>query len=172
MPAASSSTRAGNTNGPCARRPAGLVRIAEHCTGAISFARLPGGILVRQPRRRRASAALGPERARQYGRTAVAAIAGLALLVVGLAVFRAWSAIHTVSPRAQPQDLIALVQAKSDQPGSLARKIKHDERITTLLPGYGAPGHDDPYLTDSIMVPSNRPATRQALMISLPCDPC
>jgi len=107
---------------------------------------------------------------RQYGRTAVAAIAGLALLVSGFAVFRAWSAIHAVSPHAQPQDLIALVQAKSDQPGSLGWKIKHDERINILLLGYGGPGHDGPYLTDSIMVLSIRPATREAMMISLPRD--
>ena len=126
--------------------------------------------MVRQPRRRRASAALGPERVRQYGRTAVAAIAGLALLVSGFAVFRAWSAIHAVSPHAQPQDLIALVQAKSDQPGSLGWKIKHDERINILLLGYGGPGHDGPYLTDSIMVLSIRPGTREAMMISLPRD--
>jgi LCP family protein required for cell wall assembly len=126
--------------------------------------------LVRQPRRRRASAALGPERVRQYGRTAVAAIAGLALLFSGFAVFRVWSTIHAVSPRAQPQDLIALVQAKSDQPGSLGWKIKHDERINILLLGYGGPGHDGPYLTDSIMVLSIRPGTREAMMISLPRD--
>ena len=107
---------------------------------------------------------------RQYGRTAVAAIAGLALLVLGVAVFRAWSAIHAVSPRAQPQDLIALVQAKSEQPGSLGWKLKHDERINILLLGYGGPGHDGPYLTDSIMVVSIRPATREAMMISLPRD--
>ncbi len=107
---------------------------------------------------------------RQYGRTAVAAIAGLALLVLSVAAFRAWSAIHAVSPRAQPQDLIALVQAKSEQPGSLGWKIKHDERINILLLGYGGPGHDGPYLTDSIMVLSIRPAMRQAIMISLPRD--
>ncbi|TME82648.1 MAG: LytR family transcriptional regulator, partial [Chloroflexi bacterium] len=107
---------------------------------------------------------------RQYGRTAVAAIAGLALLVSGFAVFRAWSAIHAVSPHAQPQDLIALVQAKSDQPGSLGWKIKHDERINILLLGYGGPGHEGPYLTDSIMVLSIRPGTREAMMISLPRD--
>jgi LCP family protein required for cell wall assembly len=126
--------------------------------------------LATQPRRRRASAALGPQHVRQYGRTAVAAIAGLALLASGFAVFRVWSAIHAVSPRAQPQDLIALVQAKSDQPGSLGWRIKHDERINILLLGYGGPGHDGPYLTDSVMVLSIRPATREAIMISLPRD--
>jgi LCP family protein required for cell wall assembly len=107
---------------------------------------------------------------RQYGRTAVAVIAGIALLVSGLAVFRFWSAVHAVSPRAQPQDLIALVQAKSDEPGSLGWKIKHDERINILLLGYGGPGHDGPYLTDSVMLLSIRPATREAMMISLPRD--
>ena len=100
----------------------------------------------------------------------MAAIAGLALLFSGFAVFRVWSTIHAVSPRAQPQDLIALVQAKSDQPGSLGWKIKHDERINILLLGYGGPGHDGPYLTDSIMVLSIRPGTREAMMISLPRD--
>jgi LCP family protein required for cell wall assembly len=126
--------------------------------------------LVRQPRRRRASAALGPQRVRQYGRTAVAVIAGLALLGSGLAVFRVWSAVHAISPRAQPQDLIALVHAKSDEPGSLGWKIKHDERINILLLGYGGPGHDGPYLTDSIMLLSIRPGQREAIMISVPRD--
>ena len=106
---------------------------------------------------------------RQYGRTALAVFAGLALLVCGLAIFRVWSAIHAVSPRAQPQDLIALVQA-NDQPGSLGWKIKHDERINILFLGYGGPGHDGPYLTDSIMLLSIRPGTREAIMVSVPRD--
>jgi LCP family protein required for cell wall assembly len=107
---------------------------------------------------------------RHYGRTALAVIAGLALLVSGVVVFRVWSAIHAISPRAQPQDLIALVHAKSDEPGSLGWKIKHDERINILLLGYGGPGHDGPYLTDSVMLLSIRPAMREAMMISLPRD--
>jgi polyisoprenyl-teichoic acid--peptidoglycan teichoic acid transferase len=126
--------------------------------------------LVRQPRRRRASAALGRNRVWQYARAAAAVIVGLALLLSGLAVFRVWSAIHAISPRAQPQDLIALVQAKSDEPGSVGWKIKHDERINILFLGYGGPGHDGPYLTDSIMLLSIRPGTREAIMISVPRD--
>ncbi|HKV30171.1 MAG TPA: LCP family protein [Candidatus Dormibacteraeota bacterium] len=106
----------------------------------------------------------------QYARTALAVIVGLALLLSGLAVFRIWSAIHAISPRAQPQDLIALVQAKSDEPGSIGWKIKHDERINILLLGYGGPGHDGAYLTDSIMLLSIRPGTREAMMISVPRD--
>ena len=114
-----------------------------------------------QPRRRRASAALGPLRVWLSARAAVAVIAGVALLVAGLAGFRVWSTIHAIAPRAQPADLIALVHAQTDEPGSLGWKIKHDERINILLLGYGGPGHDGAYLTDSIMVLSIRPGTRR-----------
>ena len=123
-----------------------------------------------QPRRRRASAALGPLRVWPSGRAAMAMIAGVALLFAGLAVFRVWSAIHAIAPRAQPADLITLVHAQSDEPGSLGWKIKHDQRINILLLGYGGPGHDGAYLTDSIMVLSIRPGTHEATMVSLPRD--
>ena len=123
-----------------------------------------------QPRRRRASAALGPLRVWPSGRAAVAVIAGAALLFAGLAVFRVWSAIHAIAPRAQPADLITLVHAQSDEPGSLGWKIKHDQRTNILLLGYGGPGHDGAYLTDSIMVLSIRPGTHEATMVSLPRD--
>jgi LCP family protein required for cell wall assembly len=92
------------------------------------------------------------------------------LLAVGLGVFRVWSAIHAISPRAQPIDLITIVHAQSDDPGSLAWKIKHDQRINILLLGYGGPGHDGPYLTDSVMLLSIRPGSHEAIMISLPRD--
>jgi LCP family protein required for cell wall assembly len=126
--------------------------------------------LAAQPRRRRASAALGPARPGQYLRGALAVILAAAVLFSGFTVFRVWSAIHAISPRAQPQDVITLVQAQADTPGSLGWKIKHGQRINILLLGYGGPGHDGPYLTDSIMLLAIQPATRQAMMISLPRD--
>ena len=100
----------------------------------------------------------------------MAVIAGVALLLAGLLVFRVWSAIHAISPRAQPGDLVALLHRQTDQPGSLGWKVKHDERINILLLGYGGPGHDGPYLTDSVMLVSIRPSTHQAIMVSLPRD--
>jgi LCP family protein required for cell wall assembly len=106
----------------------------------------------------------------QYARAALAVIAGVALLVAGFGVFRFWSALHTISPHAQPQDLITLVHAQNDEPGSIGWKIKHDERINILLLGYGGPGHDGAYLTDSIMLLSIRPSIHEAIMISLPRD--
>jgi polyisoprenyl-teichoic acid--peptidoglycan teichoic acid transferase len=123
-----------------------------------------------EPRRRRASVALGPARGWRSARAALALIGGAALLIAGLGVFRAWAAIHAISPRAQPVDLITMVHAGTDDPGSLGWKIKHDQRINLLLLGYGGPGHDGPYLTDSVMLLSIRPGSHEAIMISLPRD--
>ena len=91
-------------------------------------------------------------------------------MVTGVIGVRVWSTIHAISPNAQPGDLLNLVQAHADDPGSLGYKIKHGQRINILLLGYGGPGHDGPYLTDSIMLVSIQPAARQAMMISLPRD--
>ena len=63
-----------------------------------------------------------------------------------------------------------MVHAGTDDPGSLGWKIKHDQRINILLLGYGGPGHDGPYLTDSVMLLSIRPGSHEAIMISLPRD--
>jgi LCP family protein required for cell wall assembly len=126
--------------------------------------------LITQPRRRRASAALGPARPWHYLRAALAIVLGAALLLGGIGGVRVWSAIHAIAPRAQPQDIITLVQAQTDDPESLAYKIKHDQRLNILLLGYGGPGHEGPYLTDSIMLVSIQPAAKQAIMISLPRD--
>ena len=126
--------------------------------------------MVRQPRRRRASVALSPARGWRSARAALALIGGITLLAVGLGAFRVWSAIHAISPRAQPLDLITVVHAQTDDPGSIGWKIKHDQRINILLLGYGGPGHDGPYLTDSVMLLSIRPGSHEAIMISLPRD--
>jgi LCP family protein required for cell wall assembly len=103
-------------------------------------------------------------------RAALAITAAVALTASSLLAFRVWTAIHAISPHAQPGDLITLVHAQTDAPGSLGWKIKHDQRINILLVGYGGPGHEGPYLTDSIMLLSIRPGEREAMMISLPRD--
>jgi LCP family protein required for cell wall assembly len=120
-------------------------------------------------RRRRASAALGPVRASVYVRAGLAAVLVIVLVFAGFTAVRVWSAIHAISPKAQLQDVLNLV-APSDAPGSLGYKVKHGQRINVLLLGYGGPGHSGPYLTDSIMLLSIQPATKQAIMISLPRD--
>jgi polyisoprenyl-teichoic acid--peptidoglycan teichoic acid transferase len=45
-----------------------------------------------------------------------------------------------------------------------------DGRVNILLLGIGGPGHDGPYLSDTIMVISIDPATKDVAMLSLPRD--
>ncbi|MBI4090599.1 MAG: LCP family protein [Candidatus Komeilibacteria bacterium] len=49
-------------------------------------------------------------------------------------------------------------------------KGEKDDRINFLLMGIGGPGHDGPYLTDTIILASYKPSTKEAAMISVPRD--
>ncbi len=44
------------------------------------------------------------------------------------------------------------------------------DRINILLLGMGGPGHDGPYLTDTIMIASIKPSTKQVALVSIPRD--
>jgi LCP family protein required for cell wall assembly len=45
-----------------------------------------------------------------------------------------------------------------------------DDRVNILLLGMGGPGHDGPYLTDTNMVISIKPSTKEAAILSIPRD--
>jgi len=45
-----------------------------------------------------------------------------------------------------------------------------DDRVNILLLGMGGPGHDGPYLTDTIIIASIKPSTNQIALISIPRD--
>lgn len=45
-----------------------------------------------------------------------------------------------------------------------------NDRVNVLLLGMGGLGHDGPYLTDTIMIASLKPSTRQVALISIPRD--
>ncbi len=47
---------------------------------------------------------------------------------------------------------------------------EEDDRVNILLLGMGGEGHDGAYLTDTIMLASFRPSTKQASLISFPRD--
>ncbi len=47
---------------------------------------------------------------------------------------------------------------------------EHDDRVNILLLGMGGWGHDGPLLTDTIIVLSFKPSTRQAALVSVPRD--
>ncbi|MBU1037197.1 LCP family protein [Patescibacteria group bacterium] len=56
--------------------------------------------------------------------------------------------------------------------GSADKKIQGEktDRINFLLLGIGGEGHEGPYLTDTIMVASLKPSTKEVALISLPRD--
>ncbi len=49
-------------------------------------------------------------------------------------------------------------------------KGEKEDRINFLLMGIGGPGHDGPYLTDTIILASFKPSTKEASMLSIPRD--
>ncbi len=63
-----------------------------------------------------------------------------------------------------------VVQAVDPQPGTLAYKLKHGQRVNVLLLGRGGYENDAPYLTDSIMAVSIDPTTDRVMLMSVPRD--
>ena len=47
---------------------------------------------------------------------------------------------------------------------------QRDDRVNILLLGQGGPGHDGPYLTDTIIIASIKPSTGQISLLSVPRD--
>ena len=47
---------------------------------------------------------------------------------------------------------------------------EEEDRINFVLLGMGGPGHNGPYLTDTIIIASFKPSTKQAAMFSIPRD--
>lgn len=55
-------------------------------------------------------------------------------------------------------------------PGQKLLKGEADDRINFLLLGMGGEGHDGPYLTDTIIIASFKPSTKEAALFSVPRD--
>ena len=92
------------------------------------------------------------------------------LLAVGAYTgLRFFQLANNITPHATLGDVIGLAQNQDDQPGTLAYKIHHGQRVNILMLGYGGVGHDGAYLTDSIMVISVQGVDRVA-MTSVPRD--
>jgi polyisoprenyl-teichoic acid--peptidoglycan teichoic acid transferase len=105
--------------------------------------------------------------------------------VVAVVVFLTWGLIRVIFTPDNPQspqdyDPITLVPKK---PEGFFKKIsavffgqepklagQRDDRINILLLGIGGPGHDGPFLTDTIIIASIKPSTQQISMTSIPRD--
>jgi len=104
----------------------------------------------------------------RWRRVGFGAVAGLMLAVIVLAAY-GWSALTAIAPRTQLTDLIALAAGgRSDT--ALTSKLRSDQPVTILFLGYGGPGDGGPYLTDSMILISIKPSSRQAVMLSIPRD--
>ncbi len=55
-------------------------------------------------------------------------------------------------------------------PSKQQLKGENNDRINFLLMGIGGPGHDGPYLTDTLIIASYKPSSQEAALFSLPRD--
>jgi polyisoprenyl-teichoic acid--peptidoglycan teichoic acid transferase len=101
-------------------------------------------------------------------RSTIAVIVVAVLVVLALAVVGLWSGLRNIAPRTSLTDLVALVDPSAASNGSLAWKMQHSQRINVLLMARGGAGNDNPSVTDTLVVLSVQPGSRQALLISLP----
>src|SRR2546430_10061551 len=58
----------------------------------------------------------------------------------------------------------------SPAPGSIAWKLRNNQRVNLLMLGYGGAENDAPYLTDSMVVASLDPADKRVMLVSVPRD--
>ncbi len=101
-------------------------------------------------------------------------LAGLFLVVLvtgGWLVYRAVSSVNTQPLNGSNQKLSWFQQlTKIVTEGDQRLNGEGEDRINLLLLGIGGPGHDGPYLTDTIMVASVKPSTKQVALLSVPRD--
>jgi LCP family protein required for cell wall assembly len=89
------------------------------------------------------------------------------LCVLGIGSVAVMIGVHNIAPRASLSDVLDLIHPQANS-GALARKLEHDQRINLLLMARGGAGSDNPYFTDSMLVLSIQPRSRQAVLVALP----
>lgn len=119
-----------------------------------------------------------PERPKRKG-LFLLILSTLALLITAV------SFLFVLAKHTSPSDPNAYdpVTLQPKEPEGIFKKIKQfvfsrdvvvegekDDRINFLLLGMGGPGHDGPYLTDTMMIVSVKPSTKQIAMVSIPRD--
>ncbi|MBI4133349.1 LCP family protein, partial [Candidatus Uhrbacteria bacterium] len=94
-----------------------------------------------------------------------------AIVVAVLGVFAALAASNVISDE-HPLSQIPFVKRVRQLIRSADRSLdgERDDRINILLLGMGGVGHEGPYLTDTIILASIKPTTRQVALISIPRD--
>ncbi len=107
------------------------------------------------------------------------------LFFLGFVVFLCFGAIvtHAFINQNTPNNANELQLLQAKKPNGILGKLKEfifhkntelagidEDRINILILGQGGPGHDGPYLTDTIIIASIKPSTQQVAMVSIPRD--
>ena len=105
-------------------------------------------------------------------RWTVLSISVLVIIILGTGGWLAYRAISVINTKKLDGSKLSIftqlkhiVTSGGDQLQGEA-----DDRVNILLLGYGGPGHDGPYLTDTMMVVSVQPSTKTVALISIPRD--
>ncbi|HEX3095690.1 MAG TPA: LCP family protein [Patescibacteria group bacterium] len=100
-------------------------------------------------------------------------LAIIAVLIVGLGIFVAVRATGLANKIFVGKDTSVfgrLTDLISSQTGGAKLKGESDGQVNVLLLGIGGPGHDGPYLSDTIILAELRPGDKKATLISIPRD--
>jgi LCP family protein required for cell wall assembly len=98
----------------------------------------------------------------------MAVLLAACLLALGFAGFRAVDILHQFTGFTNP--LQEAQNALNPPQGSVAWKLRNDQRVNLLMLGYGGAENDAPYLTDSMLVASLDPAAKKVMLVSIPRD--
>jgi len=117
-------------------------------------------------------APLPPSKPRKLRRVLLAiGVVVAVVIVVGLwLVYRALASVNTVQDGSNKKIGIIEQVGKILTSGQEKLDGEEDDRVNILLLGIGGPGHDGPYLTDTILVASYQPSTKRVSLLSIPRD--
>lgn len=105
-------------------------------------------------------------------RWTIVTFSALLLIVIITGGWLAYRAISVINTRKLDGGKLSFFQQLSHlvTAGDQQLQGEAEDRVNILLLGYGGPGHDGPYLTDTMMVASFQPSTRHLALLSIPRD--
>src|SRR5919201_1058424 len=92
---------------------------------------------------------------------APAALVAVLLLTIGVVAL--WTGVHRIAPNSGFTDLLGFIRPS---PSAFQSKIDRNQRINLLLMARGGAGHDNPDFTDTMLLLSIQPRSRQAILVS------
>lgn len=105
-------------------------------------------------------------------RWTILSITFVAVVLLGTASWVTYRAISVINTKRLDGSKLSFFQQLTHIVTSGGDQIQGEaeDRVNILLLGYGGPGHDGPYLTDTMMVVSVQPSTKKVALLSIPRD--